>query len=183
MQRHNELAEHGWIVVTNGLLALAYAYQGKLSQTLIPLAQVTAASITSFAIFEGYASAAEVKLMLWEQGDTSQNWSDSLKESMAVLKKYIRVFAVGKPRYYLYQGLAYWLSNDHAKAQEAWQRSLAEAEALAMPFEQALAHYEIGRHLPKTDPARKTHLEKAGALSQQLKAAYLFERVQTAIEA
>ena len=73
---HNELTEHGWIVVTNGLLALANAYQGRYSETHVPLAKVTAASITSFAIFEGYASAAETKLLLWEHGDTTQNWSE-----------------------------------------------------------------------------------------------------------
>ena len=95
-----------------------------------------------------------------------------LQPTIAILKKYVRVFAVGKPRYYLYQGWNHWLAGEQPKAQEAWQKSLAAGESLVMPFEQALAHYEIGRHLPKNDPARKTHLHKAIHLFEQLKAGY-----------
>jgi hypothetical protein len=46
-----------------------------------------------------------------------------------------------------------------------------------MPYEQGLAHYEIGRHLPATDPARATHLSQAYAIFSQLNAAFDVARV------
>jgi hypothetical protein len=37
-----------------------------------------------------------------------------------------------------------------------------------MPYEAARAHYEIGRHLGETDPARRFHLERAVELFRDL---------------
>jgi hypothetical protein len=37
-----------------------------------------------------------------------------------------------------------------------------------MPFEQGLAHYELGRRLPEGDPARRSHLVDARAIFERL---------------
>ncbi len=50
-----------------------------------------------------------------------------------------------------------------------------------MPYEQGLAHYEIGRHLAVDDPARQAHLARAAEIFGQLEAAYDLRRVHEAL--
>jgi len=47
-----------------------------------------------------------------------------------------------------------------------------------MPYEQGLAHYEIGRHLPFDDPARQDHLSQARVVFTRLEANYDLRRAQ-----
>jgi hypothetical protein len=65
------------------------------------------------------------------------------------------------------------------RAQKAWGRSLAEAQKLKMLYEQALTHYEWGRHLPAGDDARRNHLIQAQQIFDQFQAKYDLERVNT----
>ncbi len=57
------------------------------------------------------------------------------------------------------QGKYAWLKRNSAQAQRWWQKSLAEAEALGMPYELGLTHLEIGQRL-----GERAHLEKAEAI-------------------
>jgi hypothetical protein len=50
-----------------------------------------------------------------------------------------------------------------------------------MRYEAARTHYEIGRHLPATDPARRRHLDAARATCEQLGAAWLLSRTLEAL--
>jgi hypothetical protein len=47
-----------------------------------------------------------------------------------------------------------------------------------MPYEEGLAHYEIGRHLLSGDPARQEHLAYAAEILARVGAAYDLGRVQ-----
>jgi hypothetical protein len=49
-----------------------------------------------------------------------------------------------------------------------------------MPYEQGLAHYEIGRH--STGAERRHHLQRASDIFIQLNATYDLARVQSAAE-
>ena len=92
------------------------------------------------------------------------------------LRRYARRYPIGRPRAWLYQGWYDWLSGKARKARKAWRKSLAEAQASAMPYEEGLAHYEIGRHLPAGDPARQEHLSCAVEIFTRLGAAYNLTR-------
>jgi hypothetical protein len=52
-----------------------------------------------------------------------------------------------------------------------------------MPYEEALAHYEIGRHLTPVDQVRGEHLDRACALFSQLSASYDWAHAKLALEA
>ena len=63
-----------------------------------------------------------------------------------------------------------------------WRRSLAAAVQLEMTYEQALAHYEIGRHLA-TDEAKCTeHLERAIDIFSRLDTMPALRRAQAALD-
>lgn len=103
------------------------------------------------------------------------------KEACKILSQFAHVFPIGQPLAWLWQGLYDWLTGQPAKAHKSWEKSLAVAERLAMPYEQGLAHYEIGRHLGMEDPARRKHLQQAGEIFTRLNAVYDLGRVQRAL--
>ncbi|MBA3534857.1 MAG: AAA family ATPase, partial [Ardenticatenales bacterium] len=129
-----------------------------------------------FTALETYAAVAHVTLRVWER--TLQNpLSASLtprelarraQAACKALQQYARVFPIGQPSYLLHQGWLDWLSDHEGRARKAWQQSLAAAERLAMPYDAALAHYEIARHLPRDNPARQTHLARACEVFERL---------------
>ncbi|MCL4295883.1 MAG: AAA family ATPase [Anaerolineae bacterium] len=160
-------------------------------------------SPTGYGIIHGYNNVAEVCLALWEaeeglgvggwgsesqnrksrQGHTSeiQNLKSNVWQACQALRQYARAFPSGRPRAWLWQGLYDWLSGQPNKAYAAWRKSLAAAERLAMPYEQALALYEMGRHLPAADPNRRTHLTRAAEIFRQLNAMYDLSRIQAVL--
>jgi tetratricopeptide (TPR) repeat protein len=85
------------------------------------------------------------------------------------------------PRASLYQGTFDWLSGKHRRAAKAWAKSLSLAEQFEMPYEQGLAHFEIGRHLPVGDPGREQHLQQAADIFSRLGAEWYLTQVNAAI--
>jgi class 3 adenylate cyclase/tetratricopeptide (TPR) repeat protein len=116
----------------------------------------------SFEFLLERAGIAEVCLRVWEMETTpSRELRQAAADAVKGVGKHARVFPIGKPAYRLYKGWFLSLEGKASKAQELWQQSLKAAELLAMPFYVALAHYQIGRHLPAQDPARQAHLRSA----------------------
>jgi hypothetical protein len=172
---------------------------------------IAQSSPTGFGIIHGYNNVAEVFLALWEaetildltgknpnieilqehniqnpkskipKGHDVQNLKSNAWQTYQALRKYARAFPAGQPRAWLWYGLYTWLSGQPAKAQRAWQKSLVLAERLAMPYEQGLARYEIGRHLPLNNPVRQVHLARAAEIFSQINAAYDLSRAQQAL--
>jgi hypothetical protein len=64
---------------------------------------------------------------------------------------------------------------------QRWRRTIRTAQAHEQPFEEARAHFEIGRHLPAADAERRVHLERAQALAQSLGYAYELDRIRDAL--
>jgi hypothetical protein len=108
-----------------------------------------------------YASPAEVFLTLWEVEYPEPGLPSWARRACAALQSYARVFPIGRPRALLWKGTLAWLSGKRRRAHTAWQESVAAAESLQMPYDQGLAHFEIGRHLADGDGARLSHLEQA----------------------
>ncbi|HEX8201814.1 MAG TPA: hypothetical protein VF590_15165, partial [Isosphaeraceae bacterium] len=132
---------------------------------------------------EGYAAAAETFLALWERGGFRWRFEQRVlecqaRQACAALRRLARLFPISRPRSRLCRGLLQWLSGHPARARQSWRRSLGEAECLAMPYEQARAHFEMGRHLGPGDPARRRHLERAEELFTRLGAAPDLARVR-----
>lgn len=170
------------------------------------LKMMTKTSPTSYLSLPGYASVTETYLTLWESqaisdprlplADLSNLKAKTQNPKLVVsavepskmikwqahracraLCKYARVFPIGQPRAHLWQGLFEWLSGRPYLARELWQKSLSLAERLALPYDQGLAHYQLGRHLPANHPARLDHLTQAQEIFTRLEASYDLEQV------
>jgi hypothetical protein len=107
------------------------------------------------------------------------------RQAGKALQKFVRVFPIGQPRAWLYRGQQAWLSGRQGTAQKAWQKSLVTAKRLSMPYEQGLAHLEIGRHVPasgKSLTAREQHLAQAHDIFTKLGASPDLARVEQALQ-
>jgi len=170
-----------------GLLAVVHLRRGE-EQLALQAAETAAQRIaqsrpTLNTFFEGCASVAEVYLALWEASHGQPPAERTVlaqraRHACQDLHRYAHVFPIGQPRAWLWQGLYEWLAGKPGKARKAWQQSLAAAERLAMPYEQGLAHYEIGRHA--RIPERQHHLACASAIFAQSGAADELARAETA---
>ncbi len=125
----------------------------------------------------GYEHAASAALALWEaskagSGEERQALAALARRALRHLERFARLFRMARPMLLLRQGNDAWLRGHRAAATRAWHRCLVEAERLTMPYERALAHYEIGRHAPPDDPIRQRSLQEAIAGFGSLGAAY-----------
>jgi tetratricopeptide (TPR) repeat protein/tRNA A-37 threonylcarbamoyl transferase component Bud32 len=157
----------------SGILSLAYQQQGahdlayEAAKKGLDLA--SALPPTSYLTILGYVSLTNILLGFWELGDSDQ--AANARQAIKALAQFARLFPFANPSLYRAQGLCAWLDGQTTQAVTLWQKGLAEAERLQMPYKAALIHYEIGRHLPETDPAHQTHLKQAQAVFDQMGAA------------
>jgi tetratricopeptide (TPR) repeat protein len=163
---------------SQGLLAVVCLRQGEmiLAQHAADRAAFLVAQLwapTAHYLLEGYAGVAEVYLTLWEaKRDLAAAERKALVKSVhqacKALRKFSRVFPIGQPRAWLWRGVYEWLAGKPRKAHKAWQKSLAAAERLGMPYEKGLAHYEVGRRLGVDEPGCQEHLTRACEIFTQL---------------
>jgi class 3 adenylate cyclase/tetratricopeptide (TPR) repeat protein len=155
-----------------GLLAVARLREGD-AESAQQAAQAATRLIAKFRaptahyLLEGYAGVAEVYLSLWETGQGSSDTRRAALQACRALRGFARVFRIGKPRARLWQGRLAQLRGRASRAQAAWRASLAAAERLGMPFEAALAHFELGWHAA-SEPRRQWHLGQAQTLLDEL---------------
>jgi tetratricopeptide (TPR) repeat protein len=184
LERTSNTADRIQAIITYGLFAQTHLQRGEFDQARQAAAKavqyIVSASITSGSALEGYVGPVETYLALWEAGD--QSASGLLQKPLKILHRYGHIFPIARPRLLRCQGLADWLARQPEKARKAWQDSQQSAEEKAMPLEKALAHYEIGRHLPKGDPGRADHLGRARELFTSLGCAHHLERVERALD-
>jgi class 3 adenylate cyclase/tetratricopeptide (TPR) repeat protein len=162
-----------------GLLALANLRQGKIEpalelagEAMAVIGQLSAPSRVT--LLEGLSATTEVYLKVWESQAAAAQATGEIKaaarEAVKVLGRYARVFPIGKPRAHLWQGTYDWLDGRPGPAGKAWQESLEEAEGLGMPFDAALANFEIGRHASGGEG--EAHLERARQAFESLGTAH-----------
>jgi eukaryotic-like serine/threonine-protein kinase len=108
-------------------------------------------------------------LALWEKSRTPHEKADM--ESLArracrELNQFARTYPIAKSRSLLWQGLYDWLNGNPRNAQKNWQMSLAAAQEMSMPYDEALTYREIGRHA--TGMERENHLARANEIFKRL---------------
>ena len=123
-----------------------------------------------------YSSLAEICLALKE--NKASNGIDLARLACKRLRGFARSFPVARPARDLWAGLALWLSGERRRAMAAWASTLEHSKALRLTYFEALAHYQIGRHLEKGDVRRIEHLSEAGDLLQSMGEQYYFFLVQ-----
>jgi tetratricopeptide (TPR) repeat protein len=169
-----------------GQLLKVYLHQAeyrKVSSTAQHIKDLsTGAQVIQHSHLPGYANPAEAYLVLWEIGHQEPGIKELADKACKNLAKYARVYPIGRPRAWLWRGRYLWLSGQRAKAHRFWRKSLAAAEQLAMPYEQGLAHYEIGRHLDASNPDCAEHLQQASDIFSRLGAVPDVERAKAALD-
>lgn len=157
-------------------LAVAHLRQQNLSQAMGAVQEAALLQAqtppTAFAALDGYANIALVYLSLWEAQPDSHYLETQAHKAIKALGRYARIYPIGRPQRFIYQGLFHMLSGQRDKAIQRWQQALSEAERLAMPYDQGLAHYYLSQYLPPDQPERAHHLQQAKALFQQVGAGY-----------
>jgi len=168
-----------------GLLALVHLRRGEewLARQAAETAAQLIAQTRPTLVTRNASVVAEVYLTLWEASHDRPPAeraavAQAARQACKTLHDFARVFPIGQPRAWLWHGLYEWLAGQPRQAMKAWRKTLAAAERLAMPYDQGLAHYEIGRHA--TGPERQEHLARARALFAQLGAAYDLARAEAA---
>jgi len=171
-----------------GLLTLVYSRQ-QLSQKAIEMATKTAhllakAGPSALAGLESYACVAQVYLQQWEQAPSLSRkeryaFQQLSKRACRQLQRYAKSFPIAQPRAYLWLGHHAWLSGKHKAARQAWEKSLAFAVAMEMPYECGLAHYAIARYLATEDnDTQQRHATQALEIFTTLGTHYEAERVR-----
>jgi len=121
---------------------------------------------------QGTAAAAEVLLTALERCPPGAAERGALARDAALacagLRRYARRFPLGRAHASLWTGLLQWLTGRTRHAMRTWRTAIARAQALGLPYEEARAHREIGRHLSPHDAQRSAHFAKAQALFEQL---------------
>jgi tetratricopeptide (TPR) repeat protein len=126
----------------------------------------------------GYRHICEVAVCRWESSELAGARSEaSFYQEVATratngLRRWSRVFSSGRAAAALWGGVVEWLRGRRVRARASWARALELARRHDMRLEQALAHYEIGRHLPVGDGRRRAHLRDACAIFSTLGARY-----------
>ncbi|MBN1890204.1 MAG: AAA family ATPase [Thermoflexales bacterium] len=178
------LAEHlGRLeeVHAHGLMALAYSYQeeldlaGRAAETALDL--ISQSRPISYTLLLAYSHVAQVCLNLWASAEpeaAASNFKSRAKQACRALGQFARVFPIGQPSAWLWQGLYEQISGRPHRAQALWGKCLETAGRLGMPYEQGLAHYELAQH---TSGAKgQEHLARAGQVFKQLNAGYDLRR-------
>jgi tetratricopeptide (TPR) repeat protein len=168
-----------------GLRAATYlrrgAYQSALEAAKQTVDMAAKSMPSSYGVLSGYANPAEVYLTLWETSHPQPGLDTLARQACKLARGFARIFPIGRPRALLWGGLYEWLAGKPVRAHKAWLESLAVARSLEMAYDEALAHYEIGRHTAAGDPARQEHLARAGEIFERLGSAYDQARVQEVI--
>ena len=127
--------------------------------------------VVGFRFYRGCISTADTFFALHERATTHRERAELARLARRACEKvqaFAGLYAIGLPQALRFRGLLEALSGHPARARRAFAESLAEAERLSMPFEQGLAHYELGRRLARGDPARDSHLVDARSIFARL---------------
>ncbi len=185
-----EKPNHSFQIMAYGTLAIAYLRYGKHQDAYEAaekgLQLIREASPLGFYELEGYASITEAYLLLWKSSlehlslfGEPKIIAKSAQQACRGLHKFARAIPIARPRAWLWQGVYNWLSGQHGRAYRAWKRSLAYAQRLEMPYEEGLAHYEIGRHSQGKD--RVEHLNQAIEIFERLRVTYDLGQARRAV--
>ena len=171
-----------------GLLALVHLRQNEPEPALAAAEEalrLTKKTLpTSYLSLPGYAAIAETFISLCDshiEGSKNDNRKSTARRAYKALRGYARVFPIGQPRSYRWQGVYQWMSGRHNSARKLWQKGITAAKELAMPYDEGLLHYEMGLRLPLEDPTRSEHLNQACKIFEQLEVSYDLERARTAL--
>lgn len=132
-----------------GLLAWAHERLGNQSQaeSHAQTANRISAGISplGFYTIAGYSGAAETFLSMWRRGDKSPSTKKAIHEALANLKRFSRIFPIGKTRALRCEGLLAELMGNREKALRLLSEAKTVAETMCMAYDARLAEADWAR--------------------------------------
>jgi tetratricopeptide (TPR) repeat protein len=162
-------------IAATAALGIGYLHQGHYFQAEEIAARVAEQLARSRPfvtfLFDAYTVVPTIYLKLCQDSPEERpRWQPLLQQGVRALGRFARAFPVGRPRYRWLEGELAQMQGKEQKALQAWQKCLAEALRLQMPYDEGLAHLAYGRTLPETDPNQAEHLKQAETIFHQLNA-------------
>jgi hypothetical protein len=129
------------------------------------LAEAAQAGMLRMWLGEALTLLAEVALALRERGHDPA----VATEAVGVLCGFAVTCPVAAARSLRVDGLRQWQAGRRPRAVRAWRRSLDAARRLDLPYDEAMAHLQLGRHLRPTEATpggwgREEHLARSREL-------------------
>jgi tetratricopeptide (TPR) repeat protein len=174
-------------IVAGGLLAICQARCGERDAAL-ELADATLARIRSvlpnFTAQSGHSAPAEVYLEVWEQAQAAgqpvpAGLARRARAACQAMRTWARNFPLGVPRALVLEGRLLQLEGRPRPAHQRWSRARQLAAETAMPYEEAMASYELGR--TAAPGAGAADLQRALALFGGLGCAWHAARAEAAV--
>jgi len=174
-----------------GVLAEVHLRRGNLdlareSAELTLEATKKTARPQNFYVFVAYAGVSAVMIALWqaadEQSPDHKTLQEAARQSCKNLWTFAQVFPFSKPRAHLWQGVYHWLDGHPQKAHKHWRKCVQQAQKLQMPYDEALAYYQMGCHSIEGDLHRRENLNKAIAIFERLGAFYDLQQAEDALQ-
>ena len=168
---------------TNGELALAHLRLGQSEQALAYASRVIDLAFdispTVYSMDIGFAAVAEVYFELWERtlhDPNRQMDADKYKllaeKALKLLRAFQKVFPIGQPPAYYYQGWYEWLTGKPEKAIASWRKGLDAAQKFNMPYEEGLIWVKLGIVLKDNAVERKERFARAIQIFEKMGAVH-----------
>jgi tetratricopeptide (TPR) repeat protein len=168
---------------TNGQLALAHLRLGQGEQALAYASRVidlaSDISPTVYSMDIGFTAVAEVYFELWERALHDPNRrldSDKYRalaeKAIKLLRAFQKVFPIGQPQAYYYQGWYEWLTGKRERAITSWRRGLEAAQKFNMPYEEGLIRVQLGTVLKDNAAERKERFARAIQIFEKMGAVH-----------
>jgi hypothetical protein len=143
-------ADKSELLQSTGCLALAHARSGERDRALDAARTAlgylaTVRRPTVHSALEATSAIVEVFLRGQERNPAGSDLQHGqfARQALEALDLHAGVFPTGQPRKALWRGLEAWLSGDHRKAIQTWERGVALARQLGMLGEVALLEAEL----------------------------------------
>ena len=160
-------------VKSHGLMAVVHLRHGQLAQARQSADSahrlLSLSSVPSSTAIDAYIQVAQVYLELWARSQTqSEKMQLQLltRKALRLLNLFKLFWPIGQPGAWRMQGLYDWQAGKPRRARRDWQKSLLAAQKFTMPYDEALAYYEIGRHA--TGAEKEANLARANEIFERL---------------
>jgi tetratricopeptide (TPR) repeat protein len=130
---------------------------------------------------EGFAGVVEARVAQVEHAPTDKSARKAANAALAALKKYAKLYPMGRPRVAFYEGRMHLLDKNPAKALRSWREGLALAASIRVAFDEAQLHDILSRHTPVGSPERRAHFDEAVRLYEQVGAKVELDRLKASV--
>jgi hypothetical protein len=139
-------------ISASGALALALARMGKTGESLEAAVETLGMlrqmrTPASHSIIVGISGVLEVLLRGREAGLSAryEEWPQWERQAFGDMRRYCKVFVLGRPQLGLWSGISMWLDGSTQGALSLWKQSLQQARQLSLHRDESIIAAEIRR--------------------------------------